>query len=159
MLLSKSVSEKIQAELDRINPIFGVMWKHGDFKFSDEYDTAALEVVDGKFVVTFNPKYWKKLNKYNRTFIICHEYLHIILGHWLQSKNKNIDAEWENIAQDIQVNEMLTRTFGFCRDNIKNWKEQCWIDVVFKNHAHLIQVGQSSSYYYKLIIECVAPVV
>lgn len=153
MTLSNAVITDIQKNLSTINPIFGEMWKRGGFVFSDEYDTAALEIVDGKFRISFNPTYWKKINPHNRLFIICHEYLHVVLGHWL-SPAKNVDGEWWNIAQDIEVNHMLSVTFGFDRSKIKNWKEQAWIDVVFKDKTCLVRPGQDAEYYYSLLMKC-----
>ncbi len=136
------------------NPIFGEMWKKGGIIFTDEYDTAALEIHNGKFRIVFNPRYWKKIVPLNRYFIICHEYLHVVLGHWLNPSDSSVEFEWNNVAQDIEVNEMLVDTFEFARKKIKNWKDQCWIDTVFKEKAHLVERKKSSEYYYKLMMQC-----
>lgn len=156
MKLSNAVGEKFYNQLKATNPIFGAMWKRGGLVFSKEYDTAALEIHDGKFRISFNPTYWKKITHHNKLFIICHEYLHVVLGHWLNPVGK-VDGEWMNIAQDIQVNEMLTKHFGFCRGNIKNWQDQAWIETVFKDKAHLVKEEEDAEYYYKLIVQCLAP--
>jgi predicted metal-dependent peptidase len=156
MTLSNADREKLYNQLKATNPIFGVMWKRGGLVFSKEYDTAALEIHDGKFRISFNPTYWKKITPHNRLFIICHEYLHVVLGHWL-SPAKNVDGEWWNIAQDIEVNHMLTAYFGFNRSKIKNWKEQAWIDVVFKDKSCLVRPDQDAEYYYRLLVQCLAP--
>ena len=153
MTLSNRVREKIYTQLNSRNPIFGAMWKQGGLVFSSEYDTAALEIADGKFRISFNPTYWKKIRSYNKLFIICHEYLHVALGHWLTPVGQ-VDSEWMNIAQDIQVNEMLIKHFGFGRGNIKNWKDQAWIDTIFKDKAHLVKTDQNAEYYYKLLMKC-----
>lgn len=152
MILSKSSERKIYITLNAIDPIFGIMWRTGKFEFSDEFDTAAIEIVDGKFKILFNPKRWKKINHINRIFIICHEYLHVILGHWLV--DKKLDVEWNNIAQDIQVNEMLQSQFNINRKVIKGWRDMPWIDVVFREAAPTIEVGKDSKYYYDLIMRC-----
>ncbi len=153
MKLSKKIEEDFYQELKKINPIFGAMWIRGGLNFSDEYDTAALEIADGKFRISFNPRYWKRIKQHNKLFIICHEYLHVVLGHWLNPPEK-MDGEWLNIAQDIQVNEMLVRDFGFYRLNIKNWKDQAWVDTVFKEKAHLVSCDGDEKYYYNLIMQC-----
>ena len=155
MKLSNAVKAKFQRKLTQVNPIFGEMWKRGGFVFSDEYDTAALEIHEGKFRISFNLRYWKRLGNDNRLFIICHEYWHVVLGHWLNPIG-NVDSEWMNIAQDIQVNEILCKTW-FKRDKIKNWKDQAWIDTVFKDKAHLVEKDQDAEYYYKLLIQCLTP--
>ena len=77
------------------------------------------------------------------------------MGHWLNAIG-NVDAEWMKIAQDIQVNEILCKTW-FKRDKIKNWKDQAWIDTVFKDKAHLVKKDQDAEYYYKLLIQCLTP--
>ena len=151
-LSPKQIKEYGDALFD-IDSVFRFMWERGGIVFNNEYDTAALEIVGGKFRISFNPRYWKKLSKENRLFIICHEYLHMSLGHWLNQPG-NIDAEWMNIAQDIQINEMLVKYYGFFRKDLKGWKEQAWIDVVFKDKAHLVKEDQDPEYYYKLLMQC-----
>lgn len=154
MKLSKQELNKYGDWLSKYNPLFGVMWRRGGIVFSDEYDTAALEIADGKFRISFNPKYWRRITTNNRLFIICHEYLHVALGHWL-NPTKQVDAEWLNIAQDIQVNEMLvSKHFGFVRNDIKNWKDQAWIETVFREKSDLVEKDQDAEYYYKLIMQC-----
>lgn len=73
---------------------------------------------------------------------------------WTQSVQTS-NAEWYGIAQDIQVNEMLVKYFGFVRENIHNWKEKCWIDVVFREAANVVKPDMSCDYYYDLIMQCV----
>jgi predicted SprT family Zn-dependent metalloprotease len=154
MILTDKLDEKFYSRLYTINPIFGLMWKRGKLEFSDEYEVAAVEIIRGRFKIVFNPEYWKRITNRNREFIICHEYLHVILGHWLNAADESTDAEWNAIAQDIQVNEMLTRRFGFCRSNVRGWRDQPWIDVVFKDKASLVKVDGDSDYYYGLIMQC-----
>lgn len=134
------------------------MWKRGSFVFSTEYDTAALEIIDGKFRINFNPRYWKKIVPLNRWFIICHEYMHVILGHWLNPA-KGVDTEWMNIAQDIQVNELLIGYFsphvrGPVRTSIKGWEDQAWLDTVFKDKVNFVEKNREAEYYYNLLIKC-----
>ena len=131
------------------------MWKRGGFVFSNEYDTAALEIDDGKFRINFNPRYWKKIKTHNRLFIICHEYMHVILGHWLNPA-EGVDSEWMNIAQDIQVNEMLVKNFYFKHSMIYNREDQAWIDTIFKHKANVVEKDQDAEYYYKLLMKCLS---
>ena len=154
MKLSSKEFDKYGDWLFDRNPIFAAMWRRGGLVFSDEYDTAALEIHNGKFRISFNPKYWRRITTENRLFIICHEYLHVVLGHWLNPVEK-VDGEWLNIAQDIQVNEMLVSNhFGFIRSDIKNWKDQAWIETVFREKADIVEKKQDAEYYYKLIMQC-----
>jgi hypothetical protein len=154
MTLTPAIEKKLCADLTSINPIFGAMFRNGSLVFSNEFDTAALDIVEGKFRVSFNARYWKRINPRTRLFVICHEYLHVILGHWLDPVRK-VDTEWYGIAQDIQVNEMLIKYFGFVREDIHNWKEKCWIDVVFREASNVVKPDMSCDYYYDLIMRCV----
>jgi predicted SprT family Zn-dependent metalloprotease len=153
MTPSKSVANKFHNSLNEINPIFAEMWRNGGMVFSDEYDTAALEIHEGKFRISFNPTYWKKIKARNKLFVICHEYLHVVLGHWLSPPDEH-DEEWLNIAQDIQVNEMLVRLFGFARDEIRDRDEQAWLDTAFREKAALVPNDEDAEYYYKLLMKC-----
>lgn len=135
-------------ELLDVNLIFGEMWRtQGRMVFSKEYDTAALEIVDGKFRISFNKNYWSKLKKKERLFVICHEYMHVILGHWL---NPGIENEWLNIAQDIQVNEYLISNTHLQVPS----DDFCTIDSVFKDKAYKVELKREYQYYYGLIMKC-----
>lgn len=133
---------------------FLIMWKHsGRMVFSDEYDTVALEIVNGKFRINANPRYWKRITKFQKTFLICHEFLHVMLGHWLTPPN-NLDLEWVNIAQDIQVNEYLAKTYSCVTQKMKGRDDMAWIDTVFKDKAHLVEKDRDYLYYYDLLMKC-----
>lgn len=133
---------------------FVVMWKYNArMVFSDEYDTVALEIVDGKFRINANPRYWKRITKFQKTFLICHEFLHVMLGHWL-SPPRNTDPEWINIAQDIQVNEYILKTYPILSCKMVGKEDMAWIHTVFKDKAHLVEKDRDYLYYYELLMKC-----
>jgi hypothetical protein len=133
---------------------FVLMWKNcGRMVFSDEYDIAALEIVDGVFRINVNPRYWKRITKYQKVFLICHEFLHVMLGHWL-SPSSNLDMEWVNIAQDIQVNECILKTYPILVQHMKGRNNMPWIDTVFKHKAYLVEKDRDYLYYYGLLMKC-----
>ena len=133
------------------NKSFVLMWKYSArMVFSDEYDTIALEIVDGKFRINANPRYWRRITKFQKIFLICHEFLHVMLGHWL-SPSKNIDSEWAGIAQDIQVNEYISKTYPILLCKMKGKEGMARIDTVFKEKAHLVEKDRDYLYYYDLL--------
>jgi predicted metal-dependent peptidase len=95
---------------------------------------------------------WNKSSLYEKTFIVCHEALHIILRHGFRFKNAKNDSA-ANVAMDISINHALVDRFGFIRENITDWEELCWIDTVFKDDKNLqnIPKDESAEYYLNLL--------
>jgi predicted metal-dependent peptidase len=107
----------------------------------------------GNFInFLFNPILWKKSSLYEKTFIVCHEALHIILRHGYRFKDAKNDSA-ANVAMDISINHSLVDRFGFVRENISEWEELCWIDTVFKDDKNLqnIPKDESAEYYLNLL--------
>ena len=145
--------KKIYETLVGVNVVFSKMWKKDPkLVFDEDVEKAILEIIDGKFRLCFNKKFWDSLNHYNRVFIICHEYLHVIYGHWLIRAEMN--QEWMNIAQDIEINESLLTDFGFDKKKIKGWKDHCSIETVFKDQASIVKKDEGFEYYYGLLMKC-----
>jgi hypothetical protein len=76
-----------------------------------------------------------------------------MLGHWL-SPAKELDGEWLNIAQDIQVNEYIAKTYPITTHKIKGKDGMVWISTVFKDKAHLVEKDRDYLYYYELLMKC-----
>lgn len=108
----------------------------------------------GNFInFLFNPEFWSKSSFYEKTFVLCHECLHLILRHGQRFKDskENLTA---NYAMDIVVNHSLVNRFGFIRENITGWEELCWVDTIFKNKKinNLdIPQDETAEYYLNLI--------
>jgi len=109
---------------------------------------------NGNFInFLFNPEFWSKSSFYEKTFVLCHECLHLILrhGHRFKDSKENITA---NYAMDIVVNHSLVNRFGFIRENISGWEDLCWVDTIFKNKKinNLdIPQDETAEYYLNLI--------
>ena len=134
------------------NNIFADMWKfNGRMVFDDSYDTAAIGMYAGKIRISVNRKFWKRSSIRQRVHLICHEFLHLMFGHVTieyQLSNKE-DAEWRNIAQDIQVNEYLLKNFPQL-----GVKRGATIKSVFRHKAKLVEKDRDYLYYYGLIKMC-----
>lgn len=147
-MITDRTFKSLSNDLDDIDPLFAEMWETQPRPtFTDEVDTAALSFTRAKgHHLLINPRYWKKANRKQKLFIICHEYCHLIFGHWL------VEGEWENIAQDIQVNELLIRTYCLTPP-----KEACTLEMVFKEKSYKVERRREYQYYLDLILRCLPP--
>lgn len=69
-------------------------------------------------VIKYDPKFVSELTNGECLFVMCHELLHIILGHAYRGKEINAKPKLWNIACDMVVNRtILTRSY---QGNIKN---------------------------------------
>jgi hypothetical protein len=108
--LGKKENQWLSMNLDIINPMYGEMWRRFEpMTFDEDAESIELEIHNNNFRLVANPYVWKKYNRTKKLFVICHEMCHVSFGHWLI--NPKLDREWCNIAQDIQVNEFLTRWY------------------------------------------------
>ena len=132
----------IAAELGCYHSIFGKFWQIGKISFVDNIPTACIAFDDKNMKPRFyfNPDFWESLDEYSRTFIICHEMLHVVLDHGNRSLNLGPEGAKKklanpeavaNIAMDIVVNHMLVNNFGFSREAVQNQEKLCWVDTVF----------------------------
>jgi hypothetical protein len=144
---------RIRKFLAGIDPLFEQMWLTQDFlTFDDEEETAGLHIYNNKFKIVVNPKFWKKCNTHKRLFIICHEFCHVIFGHWLI--DPSLDHTWANIAQDIQVNEYLMKNYNF-NEGLLGGKDYVTLKKVFKHKSDLVERDRDFYYYYGHLMECV----
>lgn len=151
--LSDKEYKKLGGELHFINPLFGEMWKSYErMVFDPEIETSGLTIHNNNFQIVANPRFWKKCNTYKKWFVICHEMCHVMFGHWLI--NDKLDAEWANIAQDIQINEFLIHHYPIFRQHITKSKNCATIEYVFKHKANVVEKFRDYKYYYGLIMKC-----
>jgi len=136
------------------NPILVDVWHlYGGLVFSHAYERAALEIVDNKVRINVNPKCWKRWSKYKKTFIVAHELLHGIFCHWLIPDD--VDREWTNIAQDIQVNEYINSHWPALTLGLSKSEElHATVENVFKNYSGGIPRDKNYPYYYELMQRC-----
>ena len=79
---SQDFYEVVQ-ELSVFNNVFLTLWKLGKPVFTNEIETAcvAFDKEGKELYFYFNPDFWNSINLYNRSFVIAHECLHVILKH------------------------------------------------------------------------------
>jgi predicted SprT family Zn-dependent metalloprotease len=145
---------KIRKSLADIDPLFEQMWLTQDtLSFDKNEETAGLHIRNSKFHIVVNPKFWKGCNYHKRLFIICHEYCHVIFGHWLI--DPSLDHTWANIAQDIQVNEYLMTNYNF-NEKLLRSKSYVTLKKVFQHKSHLLEKNKDFYYYYGFLMKCVS---
>lgn len=151
-ILSNEEFLLIARDLEIYHAVFAKIWNIGKPRFSDKIPTACVtfDKQGNHLDFQFNPQFWDKCSPYERNFIICHECLHIMLGHGIRLKNLN--RELGNVAADIVINEMLASGFGFDRSQL-NWvdKNGCWLNTVFKDNSVVVEKDRSMEYYYNLL--------
>lgn len=144
---------EISAELEIHHALFYQLWQMGRPVFDKTILTAAIRFnPEGHYVeFVFNPDFWKKLNVYERKFVICHESLHVIFNHGLRMMNTK-QGKICNIAMDIVVNHSLVDNFGFVREQLPIDKTLCWMDTIFKPEvAAQIPPRQTFEFYYLML--------
>lgn len=152
--ISISDYNNIRKSLSKIDPLFEHMWLTQDFlTFDKEEETAGLHIHNNKFKIVANPKFWKKCNYQKKLFVICHEYCHVIFGHWLI--DSSLDHTWANIAQDIQVNEYLFKHYKF-KEKLTGKKDFVTLKRVFKHKSHMLEKNRDFYYYYNFLMKCVS---
>lgn len=141
---------EISRDLEEHHSVFYHLWQMGTPVFTDSIDTACVSFDEAGQRIGFmwNPEFYKKLDRYNRKFIICHECLHVILNHGRRAIGlKGAETDKANIAMDVVINELLVSKFGFERDKIFNQENLCWVDTVFQGRKGIAQ-NESFEYYY-----------
>lgn len=138
-------------ELEDYSSIFYTIWSNVIPEYTTEISTAAVYFdTDHKVTkIGINPDFWDTLDTYTKTFILAHECLHIILDHGIRYDFQyKTDHQIANIAMDLAVNHKLVNNFGFNRYLIKDYKNYCWVDTIFKRK---VDDTQSFEYYYNLL--------
>lgn len=145
---------KVSRILEIHDALFYKLWEMGTPILSNKINTACVQWNNKGNLISFlfNPKFWNKLNDYERAFVIAHEALHVLLSHGSRIKPKNkCEEKTANIAMDIAVNEMLLKGFRFELDKLQNCPKLCLCDTVFKGMN--VNKDRSFGYYYRLLIK------
>lgn len=153
-MISTTEWMKISQDLEQHHALFYQCWQMGRPILTEEIETAGVKFnKEGIFIeFMFNPIFWEAITDYEKTFVISHECLHIILNHGCRSINSK-DITRTNIALDIVVNHMLVNGFGFDRYKLSMQDSMCWVDTIFAEEEWLnnITLDQTFEYYYQLI--------
>jgi hypothetical protein len=141
---------ELSRDLEKHHALFYKMWEMGKPIFDSNIKTAGVSFNEAGeyFQFVFNPEFWDRMTPYERTFVICHECLHVILNHGIRI-NGNKEPDRCNQALDVVVNHSLVNNFGFNRSLIRDADEYCWVDTVFPNQA--VPDDECFEYYFHRI--------
>lgn len=156
--------KKIARHLEQYNSLFRTFWDLGEVSFLEDEQqkksipTAAI-LFDKKsgdpIQFVFNKDFWDSIDDTTRTFVICHEMLHIFLRHGKRLVELR-DNQLANVAMDLSVNQLLISRFGISRKKLQDDDKYIWIDTVFKPEDQVLP-GQNFEYYYNLLQEKFPP--
>lgn len=164
MQINNAEWNNLADKLEVHHAIFYKLWSVGKPIFVDHIETAAVsfDQIGNCINFYFNRDFWKHLKDEARSFVVCHEMLHIILNHGYRTKNASKNNQLAtNMALDIVVNHSLINSFGFSRNLVteqiveafaamgiqnENSDPLCWIDTIFQNK----QVKQDECFEYYL---------
>jgi hypothetical protein len=123
---------ELARELEGISELFACLHKVGSPDFGEEFPTAAIAFspTGEPLRFHFNGPWWDGLPHYDRTFVVCHEMLHVALRHGMRSRAME-DSRLANIAADLVVNHLLVEKFGFHRQLLQNPDRICWVDLIY----------------------------
>lgn len=156
--MTDSEKQEIALELQKVHIFFRAFWDIGDPVVEDfpDLSTAAIQFDKSGNAIKFliNKTFWESLNPQTRSFLVCHEMLHIILNHGIRFVNYIGTSKFSdmNIAADVVINELLCRSFGFNRDALdgKLSETGCWFDTVFPKEPG-ISKNESTEFYFDKI--------
>jgi hypothetical protein len=149
--MSNEEFEEIAERLSKYHSVFYKIWSMGKPFFTKSIPTAAVTFdKKGDFVrFLFNPDFWETRTTEQKDFIFCHEALHIILEHGRRCKNiYRYQRDSSNIAQDVVINHMLIKSFGFNQDNVDPAGAYCWIRTVYGKDSPRILEDECFEYYF-----------
>lgn len=131
--ISKEEWLQLSHALESFHAVFYRIWQMGKPSLTNVVSTACVKFDEqGEFFeFCFNPNFWKELEFKNKLFVICHEALHVILNHGKRSIGTQKNSIAANMCMDIVVNHMLIRSFGFTKEDLKDWRSYCWLETVF----------------------------
>lgn len=138
--------------------LFYTVFELGKPIHSEQIKTACvgLNIKTQQITFMINPYFFYNLGKHEQLFILCHEALHVFLKHMHRSYKFDLDDEISNIAQDIVINEMLVREFGFHRELLDFGMTICFVNTIFSPEQiekWNITTNKSFEFYYNLLVE------
>jgi hypothetical protein len=150
---------EIARGLQNHHELFHKFWNMGRPTLTRAIPTAAVafDPTGTMLDFQFNPDFWAELTPYQRTFVICHEGLHVLLDHGkrahdpLSSGNPML-AHAANVALDTVVNHMLVEQFGFDRQLADPDNTAVWVDKLTKPGEPLLPSDLNYEFYYDYIL-------
>lgn len=107
---------------------------------NEHMETMGVCVKNGRITLMYNPKFFVSLNEDERTFVLIHEMMHVLLHHCThRMSGDRTRAYKENVAMDLAINCMIREEAGIA---IPRFKEdmgekkkgdiQCLLPSMFK---------------------------
>lgn len=141
--------------LEDYHKIFYTFFEMASISYTNALPTACIRFRRfGKPDMLINKGFWQFLTPEEQCFVIIHECLHVILDHGVRN-GKHIAGATPylvNIAQDITINEMAVDIFGVKREDLRNWKNYCWIATCFED-PRSIKRNETFTYYLEMLIK------
>jgi Putative metallopeptidase domain len=168
-MTEKSIIEEIEVSMDQYfeiarelqnrHELFHKFWNMGRPTLTSSIPTACVSfdptgtMLDFKF----NPQFWAEKTPYQRTFIICHEALHVLLDHGKRASEPLFSGNPQlqqaaNIALDTVVNHMLVEQFGFDRQLADPDNTAVWVEKLTKIGEPLLPSDMNYEFYYDHIL-------
>ena len=111
---------RFKMEMLKVEPFYGDILMKVPLRESRDIPTAAT---NGK-EISYNPDFFATLFEGERNYVLMHEVLHILLGHWKRKGER--DPELWNIACDYVVNGLLDKMI-------------MWMPYNFRKSGHAMQ--------------------
>ena len=137
---------KLSRELEKHHAIFYKMWELGEPIFNKNIPTACIKF--NPLSYHFNPDFYSSLSNYERSFVIAHECMHVILNHGERLKEEH--AYIRNVAMDIAIHEILFKKMGF--DKTKFMDERLKGVCIREKICPKAKPNESSEYYYHYLL-------
>lgn len=137
--ISHEENNQISQSIIAHHGVFYQFWQlvRPSYTNSKKYPTACVIFNKENDCVDFiiNKTFWSKKSEAQKSFIICHECLHVLLEHGKRASSMlaRLNAAMANACLDIPINEMLVKYFNFNRKDIDKKNKFCWANTVFKD--------------------------
>ncbi|MCQ2092091.1 MAG: VWA-like domain-containing protein [Fibrobacter sp.] len=107
---------------------------------NEHMETMGVCVKNGRITLMYNPQFFAGLDEDERTFVLIHEMMHVLLHHCThRMSGDRIRAYKENVAMDLAINCMIHEETGIAmprfKENIGEKKKgdiQCLLPSMFK---------------------------
>ncbi|PWJ67071.1 MULTISPECIES: VWA-like domain-containing protein [unclassified Fibrobacter] len=80
---------------------------------TESIETLGVKVQNGRITLCYNPKFFSSLEESERTFVLIHEMMHVLLHHCTHRTSGDLRrARKENVAMDLAINCMIPEEVG-----------------------------------------------
>lgn len=76
-------------------------------------ETLGVSVKQGRITLAYNPTFFESLEEAERTFVLIHEMMHVLLHHCTHRTSGDARRAYkENVAMDLAINSLITEEVG-----------------------------------------------